>query len=646
MICAICRNLQLSQQINHNVSSAAVGTDEPKQITIHYFQDFGKSASGGCAYCNFIVSAILHYKLTPLTASRISLWIRASGACDLETLSTSGIQAALQIYSPIDQPPAWSSIVHSAELSSTPDSPQAFDFIRSCLRDCEANHASCKIPSPEPPTRMIDVGLPNEATVRLVESVSLPSQVTYLALSYCWGRGRTVTTTTTNIDDAKRGIPLYTLPQTIQDAIAVTRGLKQRYLWIDAICIIQDSASDWEVESSKMATVYRNAYLTLAAGTAAASDEGFLSRQHHAAEFEEPYEVKWQDGNGQPTLLRARVIPGMHTHTDDLDEEDSMPLDTRAWTLQERMLSTRILAYTKHELRWTCLSGSTCECGLLGQFTDPFKSVFSIAGEEEAHRTWHDILERYTERQISFIKDRLPALSGIAKVIQDITQSEYVAGLWSKTLIRDLAWQALDITYALQEYNAPTFSWASISGGVCLQRTNDFQKGRWFPRSTVEAFECVPQGQNPLGRAQGGWITLRGHVFKAALQGSHTSRYHVMRGESKLHISPDTILEEFDGTNQYDVVERSVRRSLLNPGAAQQRAGSGSPVYFFFVGQWIGRLDSIAKNDGYRLLVFLLLGLSPGQKGKYERLGYVVCSGYEELEAWFDPSGQEVITIV
>ncbi|KAK3366688.1 heterokaryon incompatibility protein-domain-containing protein [Lasiosphaeria ovina] len=650
MDCLTCRNLQLyrqSGQLSADNDRNSQNVNGPKEITLHYLPDFQKSASGGCPFCRFIVRAFLHHNLTPLEDSRITLWTRKSGACDLEVLSESGTAATIQIYSPIKQRPAWPTIVHSAELSCSPDSPEAFDFIQSYLQDCNTNHEGCKVASPDPPTRLIDVGLPGMTDVRLVHSSTLPTPVRYLALSYCWGTKRTLTTVTANLDDMKRRIPLPTLPRTIRDAIAVTRKLEQRYLWVDAICIIQDSAADWEVESSQMATVYRNAYLTLAAGTSAASDEGFLSHEHHAAGFRAPYHEPWHDESGGQAVLGARVIPGIHTHTDTLDEEDVMPLDDRAWTLQEGVLARRILTYTKHELRWTCVSGTACECGLFGEFAaDPFRSVFSVTEETEVHRLWYQVLERYTRRQITYVKDRLPALSGIAKVVQAISRSEYVAGLWSKTLIRDLAWSAVYEEYALAEYVAPTFSWASIPGSVDLQRTYDLGRGRWVSRSTVEGFECVPLGQNPLGRVQSGWIILRGHIIKSMLRGSGPSGYYAMHENVKIRVYPDTILEEFSSINKNGTAETSVRRSPLVSGEATETASAGSLVYFLFIGQWIGRLDIGAKNDDYRMQAFLLLGHSPSQLGKYERIGYATCSGHEELEAWFHSSLGDTITIV
>ena len=68
------------------------------------------------------------------------------------------------------------------------------------------------------------------------------------------------------------------MSQNLQDAVVVTRLLGLRYLWIDSLCIIQDSKSDWEEEGSKMDQVYKNAYVTLAATSATTSHDGFLQR--------------------------------------------------------------------------------------------------------------------------------------------------------------------------------------------------------------------------------------------------------------------------------------------------------------------------------------------------------------------------------
>jgi hypothetical protein len=98
----------------------------------------------------------------------------------------------------------------------------------------------------------------------------------YAALSYCWGADLPSTTTTINLQAHKSAIDFSTLPQTLKDAIVVVRWLGIEYIWIDCLCILQDSKADWEHESARMADVYSNAHLTIAASRAEHCGEGFL----------------------------------------------------------------------------------------------------------------------------------------------------------------------------------------------------------------------------------------------------------------------------------------------------------------------------------------------------------------------------------
>lgn len=98
----------------------------------------------------------------------------------------------------------------------------------------------------------------------------------YAALSYCWGTTLPLTTTTINLKNHESGIGFNNLPRTLQDAVMVVRCLDIGYIWIDCLCILQDSKRDWEHESAHMADVYSNASLTVAASRAEHCGEGFL----------------------------------------------------------------------------------------------------------------------------------------------------------------------------------------------------------------------------------------------------------------------------------------------------------------------------------------------------------------------------------
>jgi hypothetical protein len=84
----------------------------------------------------------------------------------------------------------------------------------------------------------------------------------YVSLSHCWGDSvYPAKTTSQTLDQNRKSIPWSTLPKTFQDAIFFTRWLRIRYLWIDSLCIIQDSREDWLEESVKMMHIYQNLML-------------------------------------------------------------------------------------------------------------------------------------------------------------------------------------------------------------------------------------------------------------------------------------------------------------------------------------------------------------------------------------------------
>ncbi|KAK3338708.1 heterokaryon incompatibility protein-domain-containing protein, partial [Neurospora tetraspora] len=129
------------------------------------------------------------------------------------------------------------------------------------------------------PSRILDVGSADSSVVRLVKTTTETPSGSYVALSHCWGppdKQPLKTTCDTLEDYIRHGIPLACLPQTFADAVWVTRVLGIRYLWIDSLCIIQDSLSDWEVESQKMGPIYEGATLTLGAAYARDSSEGLF----------------------------------------------------------------------------------------------------------------------------------------------------------------------------------------------------------------------------------------------------------------------------------------------------------------------------------------------------------------------------------
>lgn len=157
--------------------------------------------------------------------------------------------------------PAAATKPQSKQYSDRADSDENFSWLSGVLEKCLTSHGGCTLGDPDSrlvvevpqrlPTRVLDVG-PTDGSidVKLVETGRRPDK--YVALSHCWGKKQIITTTTDNIDEHKVAIDFRELSKTFQDAVIVTRKLSMRYLWIDSLCIIQNSGDDWAKESSYM----------------------------------------------------------------------------------------------------------------------------------------------------------------------------------------------------------------------------------------------------------------------------------------------------------------------------------------------------------------------------------------------------------
>ncbi len=227
------------------------------------------------------------------------------------------------------------------------------------LTKCDNDHTKCKASRKKDllPTRLIDIG--DKASGDPYLQITADASETlvgakYLTLSHCWCNIQIRTLEKANIEDMKKGIVMSSLPQTFQDAIRVTRELGQQYLWIDSLCIIQDSDEDWFQESSRMGDIYSNSYCTISATGAEDGSMGlFLDHKPPPAAKSSLYISANWDGE----VHRKYEYTGAPNHeTKEMWERevDSAPLNQRAWVFQERFLSHRNLMFGRNCLFWEC----------------------------------------------------------------------------------------------------------------------------------------------------------------------------------------------------------------------------------------------------------------------------------------------------
>jgi hypothetical protein len=326
------------------------------------------------------------------------------------------------------------------------------------------------------PTRLIDVGPPDDAKKpRLCLGQDVGEDKRYITLSHCWGEDTSgiLKTTRATIDERLLGFEMESLPQNFRDAIVMTRKLKVRYLWIDSLCIIQDSKEDWEQESATMGEVYSNCYCTLAATASKDSSAGLFSPRD--SNMISPCVLTFSSDTG----LSEKIIIHPPYPIGSTMEEFSLknePLLCRAWTMQERDLSPRTIHFASKQLMWECRSQKATEADPSVAFGTSFMFPLNgashfvnalTAGSNNYMTHWYALVRDYSDRAITYPLDKLPALSGLAKKFQELTGDVYLAGIWKEDLVRGLCWQTQSLSYDSsretdeEEYRSPSWSWAS-----------------------------------------------------------------------------------------------------------------------------------------------------------------------------------------
>jgi hypothetical protein len=447
---------------------------------------------------------------------------------------------------------------------------------------CFEKHTTCGHDTLYLPNRVIDVGNSQNPVLCLTDSSEVDSpDHRYLALSHCWGltMPASAKTTCANIKRHEETIGYNALPLTFRDFIDIARRLQVRWIWIDSLCIIQDSKEDWEKEAEQMSDIYSKSYLTIAASGSANGTEG--CHVHHERRSYGPVDIACLEPNALGSTESIPSTRPFRVWARDPDPIMSVlqqnPLNQRGWTVQERELAPRVAHYSKDTIRWECCElAATLEfpCGdrlpfdagrlfdggsdaRSPQFGNPHNDSKPLNAITKQTLAWFELVQRYTARSLTKQSDILPALSGIAQNIALKTSDRYVAGLWESYFAHCLLWA---IAVRDKEppkhsrpanYLAPTWSWASVCGPVeYLSSVN----GYWhtFNANPDPAFlpdlidiSLSPSGVNPYGLLEGGYMKVRGKfqtAYSMKRQGTH----------QLYSVTPSTTPEKI-GNIHYDV---------------------------------------------------------------------------------------------
>ncbi|MCJ1385497.1 hypothetical protein MMC17_008620 [Xylographa soralifera] len=370
-------------------------------------------------------------------------------------------------------------------VASHSDSDECLKQLQFWLDKCTNQHTTYCIPPSIPGERAtaarflhIREGLGQPFDVRVVAATE--HNYRYIALSYCWGRSKSLTTTSQNLAAHCRTISFKALPGTFQDAIIITQRLGIQYIWIDALCIVQDDKEDWDRESAKMASIYQHSYLTISATAGASSDSGCFSRRPRQGQSFRLGALESTSGEKTVVYLREKLehtaFHGFTTST-GIKDHGEYPMFSRGWCLQERILSPRIIHYSATELIWECRTSVECECGTLQggnvswgkpglerklRRVDHNAAVKDIATDSTRHfaKSWEEIITDYTTMSLTKESDIFPAIAGVANMMQTKGLDGYLAGLWDNDIARGLLWYTSHERYNINgSYMADEFLW-------------------------------------------------------------------------------------------------------------------------------------------------------------------------------------------
>lgn len=545
MKAALCEDCRDFLQSNHN--------DKRRRFkdSREYERSVAKvlgAAGTGCRLCEAIVnkfrslqSGLLSLAQTNGQSATFRLLIKPYYNTNLQweedidrpflRVSISQLRVEFRLWRVPDGPTA-----NSASYHDHTTSPET-SFVRAAewLRECMLNHDSCNAvntPKEWAPNRLIDVGSrsPFPDKIKLKQTKGWQTPIRYAALSHCWGAVQPRTLLQSNLHALMDGILLVDLPKSFQDAIYTTRKLGIQYLWIDSLCIMQDSEEDWDLESSLMTHVYGGCLLNVAAAASNDCTGGLF--QNRPSSYLGPCFISVESQN-EALISRYQLWDQNLWHT----EFETAKLNTRAWVMQERMLSPRTLAFTKAQLFWECRRKRASE---------EFPSEYPIELFEKRHRdfkqpnlhnklkthalnhhadsrlgddgiprlrlAWHNLVMLYSTKDMTFEQDKLVAISGLAILFAQQMGADYFAGIWKLTLLSDLLWEVNTDKHVRNRpltYRAPSWSWASVECPV------KYLPG-WIKSERVTVVDVELQrvpGKSQFGKVTGGYLRLQGKLF-------------------------------------------------------------------------------------------------------------------------------------
>ncbi|KAI0197599.1 HET-domain-containing protein [Astrocystis sublimbata] len=360
--------------------------------------------------------------------------------------------------------------------------------IKTMLQWCTTSHPQCQQTRPRVlPTRLLHIRGDSAANLH-VQLIATPKGqlLEYAALSYCWGGPQLLQLTKNTVQSLlQQPIESRNLPQGLIDAVQVVSSLGLEYLWVDALCIVQDDPDDKKTEIGRMGAIYQNSFVTIAAATSSSVNDSFLSNtlplNTKYSTCDVPFTQNANQTNSSDAPSSITVSP-IHAHRSDI-----FPLNKRGWAFQEALLPTRLLVFGDLEPFVRCRtknviqkSASCIDYAMTA--VHPRRMIDSLANSQ-AHESglftdtkasnldslWREIVEQYTLRELSITEDRLLAIGGVVDLLAETFGDECCFGVWMSCAVECLLWKTEVFEGRTVLLDVPTWSWMSVTGPVDLE---------------------------------------------------------------------------------------------------------------------------------------------------------------------------------
>ncbi|KAJ3548512.1 hypothetical protein NM208_g978 [Fusarium decemcellulare] len=521
------------------------------KVTLHQSrQDLNDSAARGCPLCRIVADALDHeegrLESNPKSSGQqatqskdvaqpILLWVEITPPKKLSMSYLWVSWGDLRIH--LDVARADDDFILTPEDEKEPDtstgSTSAMEMAKTWLRTCkdDGSHGKCQEAyrnrqnTGALPRRLLRVGGPDD-NPRLVQVQDI--RVPYCALSYCWGTKDFFMTTRANLSQNMEEIPRESFPIIMQDAMSVTRSLGYDYIWIDALCIVQDDEKDWAHEASIMGSVYSNAELTISTLVAGDCHTGLF--QPRSLRVVRPVILDiWQPRSERISHRSWAVFA-------EWAQEHLCihgPVHSRGWTLQEQLLSTRILYFGDGILHWECLHDYMAEADPGGDNRRSYNYRADLAkrsetkqaiqgalsldrnssaipqGASQPFELWKQQAEDFTCRSLSKSSDRLPAFASISASLAGAAGNSLLCGIWNgDKLLESLCWNVVKPSSSPKSLSMPSWTWGATVGEVSFHLVSRTGRGN-VPILTGATVVSVDAQANEAMSEVYGSITLK-----------------------------------------------------------------------------------------------------------------------------------------